>query len=64
MARARAGAAIWPPDGSDGAVMIRPNNLASSGDKLPDGTRKTTVLKYEQPEKGANRLDVNPASYG
>ena len=53
---------IWPPDGSDGAVMIRPNNpRIFEGDKLPDGTRKTTVLKYEQPEKAANRLDVNPA---
>ena len=52
---------IRPPDGTNGLYMIRPDNpRVFDGDKLPDGTRKQTVLKYEQPEGATNRLDVNP----
>jgi len=52
---------IRPPDGTNGLYMIRPDNpRVFDGDKLPDGTRKQTVLKYEQPEGASNRLDVNP----
>lgn len=52
---------ICPPDGSSG-YMIRPDlpRVFDGDKKLPDGTRKQTVLKYEQPKGAANRLDINP----
>ena len=52
---------IRPPDGSDGLYMIRPDvPRVFDGKKLDDGTHEQKVLKYEQPEGAANRLDVNP----
>lgn len=54
---------ICPPDGSSGAVMVRPDiprTFDVKEKKLPDGTHPQKVLKYEQPKGAANRLDVNP----
>ena len=52
---------IRPPDGSGGLCMIRPDvPRVFDGKKLDDGTHEQKVLKYEQPEGAANRLDVNP----
>lgn len=54
---------ICPPDGSNGAVMVRPDvprTFDKKDKKLPDGTHPQQVLKYEQPKGAANRLDVNP----
>ena len=54
---------IRPPDGTNGLYMIRPDVPRVFDDKdhrLPDGTFRQRVLKYEQPEKAHNRLDVNP----
>ena len=53
---------IWPPDGTNGLAMIRPDvPRIFDGKKLEDGTHEQKVLKYEQPEGAANRLDVNPS---
>ena len=54
---------IRPPDGTNGLCMIRPDNPRVFDDKdhkLPDGTYRQQVLKYEQPKGASNRLDVNP----
>lgn len=53
---------IHPPDNTNGLYMIRPDvPRVFDGKKLSDGTHEQKTLKYEVPEGGTNRLDINPS---
>ena len=55
---------LWTPDGGNGRYVFRPDNprvIEDRKSKLPDGTYKQRVIKYEQPQGEGIRLDCPPA---
>ena len=65
----RAGLLIpgWCTDGLNGFYVLRPDNPRvveqKKKGKLPDGTYRNKVIKYEFPKGHSMRLDCPPASY-
>jgi hypothetical protein len=56
---------LWTTDGQNGCYIFRPDNPRVAedrkGGKLPDGTYKQRVIKYEQPKGESVRVDCPPA---